>query len=62
MSLGSLSFTKLVVMSSAPPKSAADAIYASQDSFIQGNQHCPIQYRLQSVLGVRSFYMCVEHD
>ena len=35
MSPGSLSFAKLVMMSSAPAKSAGDARYASQDSFIQ---------------------------
>ena len=45
---GSLSF----VMSSAPAKtSAGDARYASQD------QRCPIQSRLQSVLGVRFSYV-----
>ena len=32
---GSLSFAKLVMMSSAPEKSAGDARYASQDPFIQ---------------------------
>ena len=31
---GSLSFAKLVMMSSAPAKSAGDARYASQDPFI----------------------------
>ena len=52
---GSLSFTKLVMMSSAPAKSAGDARYASQDPFIHGfMQCCPIQSRLQSVLGVLS--------
>ena len=40
-------------MSSAHAKSSGDAWYASQDPFI----HCPIQSRLQSVLGVRSFYV-----
>ena len=50
----SLSFAKLVMMSSAPAKYAGDARYASQDSFIQC---CPIQSRLLSVLGVRSFYV-----
>ena len=57
MSAGSLSFAKLVMMSSAPVKSAGDARYASQDPFILGNQRCPIQSRLQSVLGVRSYYI-----
>ena len=32
---GSLSFAKLVMMSSAPVKSAGDTRYASQDPFIQ---------------------------
>ena len=50
---GSLSFAKLVIMSSAPAKSVGDARYTSQDPFI----HYPIQSRLQSVLGVRSFYI-----
>ena len=54
---GSLSFAKLVMMSSTPAKSAGDARHASQDPFIHGNQRCPIQSRLQSVLGVRSFYV-----
>ena len=53
MSPGSLSFAKLVMMSSALAKSAGDARYASQDPFI----HCPIQSRLQSVLEVRSLYV-----
>ena len=35
MSPGSLSFAKLVMMSSAPAKSTGDARYASQDPFIQ---------------------------
>ena len=51
ISQGSLSFAKLVMMSSTPAKSAGDARYASQDPFIQ---RCPIQSRLQSVLGVHS--------
>ena len=52
--LGSLSF----VMSSAPAKkSAGDARHASQDPSIRGNQRCPIESRLQSVLGVRSSYV-----
>ena len=34
MSPGSLSFAKMVMMSSAPAKSAGDARYASQDPFI----------------------------
>ena len=39
---GSLSFAKLVMMSSAPEKSAGDVRYASQDPFIHGNQRRPI--------------------
>ena len=50
---GSLSFAKLVMMSSAPAKSAGDARYASQDPFIRWS----IQSRLQSVLRVCSFYV-----
>ena len=45
---GSLSFAKLVMMSSAPVKSAGDARYAFHEPFIRD---CPIQSRLQSVLG-----------
>ena len=45
-------------MSSTPAKkSAGDARYVSQDPFIHGNQRCPIQTRLQSVLGVCSSYV-----
>ena len=52
---GSLSFAKLVMVSSTPAKSAGDDRYASQDPFIHGFiQCCPIQSRLQSVLGVHS--------
>ena len=55
---GSLSFAKLVMMSFAPTKSAGDARYGPQDPFIHScNQHCPIQSRLQSILGVRSFFV-----
>ena len=53
----SVSFAKLVMMSSAPAKSAGDSRYASQDPFIHGNQHYSIQSRLQSVIGVSSFYV-----
>ena len=54
---GSLSFSKLVMMPSAPAKSAGDARYASPDLIIHDNQRCPIQNRLQPVSGVRSFYV-----
>ena len=53
--------TKLVMMSSAPAKCAWDARYASQDPFIHGNQRCPIQSRLQSVLGARFFYVDLKY-
>ena len=48
-----LSFAKLVMMSSAPAKSAEDARYASQDPFIR----CPIKSRLQTQLRVHSFWV-----
>ena len=51
MSPGSLSFVKLVMMSSAPAKSAGGARYASQDPY------CPIRSRLQTQLGVGSYYV-----
>ena len=54
---GSLFFANSVMMSSAPAKSARDARYVSQDPFILGNQCCPIQSRLQSLLRVRLFYV-----
>ena len=54
---GSLFFAWLVMMSSAPAKSAGGARYAYQDPFIRWSIACPIQSRLQSVLGVRSFYV-----
>ena len=54
---GSLSFAKLVMMSSVPAKSAGDARYAFQDSFIHSLIDCPIQSRFQTQLGVRSFYV-----
>ena len=55
----SLSFAKLVMMTSALTKSADDASYVSQDLFIHLLIDCPIQSRLQTQLGVCSFY--VEH-
>ena len=48
---GSLSFAKLVMMSSAPVKSVG-----MPDTHPR-SIHCPIQSRLQSVLGVHSFYV-----
>ena len=59
---GSHSFAKLVMMSSAPAKSAGDARYSSQDPFIHDNQRCPIQSRLQSLLRARSFYVERNND
>ena len=47
----------LVSMSSALAKSAGNATYASQDPFIHGNQYCPKESLLLSVLEVRSFYV-----
>ena len=44
---GSLSFAKLVMMSSAPAKSAGDARYVSQDPFIQSST---VPYNLHSNL------------
>ena len=49
---GSLSFAKLVMMSSAPAKSAGDARYVSQDPFI-----APDDLNSKSNLGVHSFYV-----
>ena len=54
---GSLSFAKLVMMSSAPAKSSGDARYASQDPLIHLLIVPVLQTRLQSVLGVRSYYV-----
>ena len=48
---------KLVMMSFTPAKSAGDARYTSQELFIHSLIDCPIQSRLQSVLGVRSLYV-----
>ena len=45
---GSLSFAKLVMMSSAPAKSAGDARYMSQDPFIHWINIVP--YNLNSNL------------
>ena len=56
---GSLSFAKLVMMSSTPAKSAGDLRYVSHDPSIHGNQRCLIQSWLQSVWGVCSFYVGV---
>ena len=52
---GSLNFAKLVMMSVTPAKSAGDADNRTElDLFIHGNQRCPMQSRLQSLLRVRS--------
>ena len=53
---GSLSFAKLVMMSSAPAKSAGETRYTSQDIDIPFIDF-PLQSRLQSALGVHSFYI-----
>ena len=53
---GSPSFAKLVTMSSAPAKSAGgEQIHVPRSSHSL-NQRCPIQSRLQSVLGEHSYY------
>ena len=52
-----ISISILVMMSSAPAKSAGDARYASQDPLIRSLIDCPTQSRLQTQLGVRSFYV-----
>ena len=49
---GSLSFAKLVMMSSAPAKSAG--MPETRPKIHSSNQRYPIQSRLQSVFGVRS--------
>ena len=46
---GSLCFAKLVMMSSTPGGGGRSR-YMSQNPFIYGNQRCPIQSRLQSVI------------
>ena len=50
---GSLSFAKLVMMSSAPAKSAGDARYKSQDPLNSINVAGPIQSGLQSAFFLR---------
>ena len=66
MSVGSFSEQGLVIepiMSFAPEKSAGDARYASQDPFIHhGNQHCPIQSPLESVIRSAFFRFDVERN
>ena len=47
--LGSLSFAKLVMMSSDPAKSAGGARCPKILSFMAMNVGCPIQFQLQSV-------------
>ena len=54
MSPGSLSFAKLMMMSSTPAKSARDHRPDTRPKIHSFNQRCPIQSRLQSVLAVRS--------
>ena len=52
MSPGSLSFAKLVMMSSAPAKSAGDARYASQDPFIQST----LSHTISTLICIRSAF------
>ena len=58
MSPGHLSFTKLVMISPAPAKSAGDARYASQDPFIQST----LSHIISTPICIRStfFHMYVE--
>ena len=49
---GSLSFAKLVIMSSAPAKSAGDARYASQDTFIQST----LSHTISTPICIRSAF------
>ena len=55
--LASLSFAKLVMIASSSANSAGDARNASEDPFVHSLIDCSIQYRLQTQLGVRSFYV-----
>ena len=55
MSPGPLSFAKLAMMSSAPAKSSG--MPDTRPKIQSFNQRCPIQSRLQSVLGMRPFYV-----
>ena len=57
MSPGSLSFAKLVMMSSAPTKSGE--MPDTRPKIHSFNKRCLVQSQFQSVLGVRSFH--VEH-
>ena len=59
--LGSLSFAKLVMMSSAPAKfcrGGGGTRYVSQEPFIHGNQHW-LPHTILSPIGIRSeFVLC----
>ena len=58
MSPGFLSFAKLVMMSSAPAKSAGDARYTFQDPFILTMVSHTISTPICiTAVGVRSFYV-----
>ena len=52
---GSLSFAKLVMMSSAPAKSVGDARYASQGPFIHGNQRW-LSHTISTPICIRSAF------
>ena len=54
---GSLSFAKLVMMSSAPAKSTGDARYASQDPFIQST----LSHAISTPNVIRSAFFYVGH-
>ena len=55
---GSLFFAEVVMMSSGPAKSAG--MLDTRPKIHSVDQRCPIRSRLQSILGVRSYY--VEHN
>ena len=55
MSPGSLSFAKLVMMSSVPAKSAG--MSDTRTKIHSFDQRCPIQSRLHSVLEMRAFHV-----
>ena len=49
---GSLSFAKLVMMSTAPAKSAGDARYACQDPFIQST----LSHTISTPISIKSSF------
>ena len=57
--LGSLSFAKLVMMSSAPAKFGRGTRYVSQDPFIHGNQRW-LSHTIFTLICIRSAFFYVE--